>query len=277
MIMFHHRRQMILSILSFLLLVTTLVNAQIVEQDDAGRVIIRGEEDDRTQQDNNSSRGNDDENDNEETTETITDEVTIAIDGEGDDQPVAGTEVQTFQQAWVHYFKSVDDTDVEDMKLGGGAFKDGDIQGTKDYIIVYRQPSDFSIAEEILAATDAAVQSTVVDNGGSINYEYTAAFNGVAASLTNEAMVELMQQDGIEFIEEVVPMYTMTTWGQDRVDEKDLTPATLDYVWKRNRSAGVGVNVCVRYKISLPKGNSVALLMKKLPSLLNYFFCVLAL
>jgi hypothetical protein len=245
MIKFHQRRPIVLSILLVLLLWDNFVNAQLVEQDDSGRVSIRGEEDDRSHNDDN-SRGNDDEEDNEKVNEIITVEDTVGNVAAGNDQSVAATIGPSIQNAWIHYFDAADDTNVEDMKRESGALEDADIQGPKEYIIVYKQPSDFGIAEEILADTDAAVQSTVVENGGSITYEYNAALNGVSATLTNEAMEELMKQDGIDFIEEVVPMYTTTTWGQDRVDEKDLTSGNLSYIWKRNRSAGAGVNVCVR-------------------------------
>jgi hypothetical protein len=217
-----------------LVLVDTLVNAQIVEQDDPGRVSIRGEED----RNHNISRGNEN-----------------ADETPGDDQPVAGTQVPAFRSAWIHHF--ADATDVEDPRRQSSVMADVDIAGTKEYIIAYKPPDDFGIAEEeILSATNAAVQSTVVVNGGSIIHEYNAALNGVSASLTNEALKELMKQDGIDFIEEVVPMYITTTWGQDRVDEKDLTSSNFDYIWERNRSIGDGVNVCVRYFfLSLAKDN----------------------
>jgi hypothetical protein len=244
MMMFHRRQQMVMLVV--LLLFVTLVNAQIAEQDNAGRVSSR-EEDDRNHNDNN-SRSDDDTDDNEETNETTTDEETTLVEAPGDDQLIPGT-LQLpplYQSAWIHYFDAAADMDVEDMKRQSGTLEGGNIQGTKEYIIVYKQPDDFSIAEEILAATDIAVQSTVADNGGSITHEYNAALNGVSASLTNEAMEELMKQDGIDFIEEVVPMFITATWGQDRVDEQDLTPNTLDYKWERNRSVGAGVNVCVR-------------------------------
>jgi hypothetical protein len=226
------RQQIVFSNLALLWLVATLVNAQIAERDNAGRVSIRGGESHRN---HNSSRGNVDADDNEEANDTT-----------GDDQPVAGTEEPSIQRAWIYYFDAANDTDVEGRKRESGSLKDVAIQGTKQYIIVYKQPDDFGIAEEILSATDVSVQSTVVDNGGSIKHEYNAALNGVSASLTNEAMQELTKQDGIDFIEEVVPMRISTTWGQDRVDEQDLTSAKLDYKWERNRNVGDGVNVCVR-------------------------------
>jgi hypothetical protein len=245
MLIFHHRQHFVLSIVVFLFLVAADVKAQIVEQDESARVSNRGEESEYNQKDD-SSLGNNIEEDYENMNSTNVDTETAATEAAGEDQPVAGTQVPPMQPAWIHYFDAADDATVEDMKLEKNVFKDGDIHGTKEYIIVYKQPSDFGIAEEILADTDAAVQSTVVENGGSITYEYNVALNGVSATLTNEAMEELLKQDGIDFIEEVVPMYTTTTWGQDRVDEKDLTSGNLSYIWKRNRSAGAGVNVCVR-------------------------------
>jgi hypothetical protein len=244
MMMFRHRQQMVILIL--LILVNTLVDAQIAEQDDVNRVSIRGEGD----------RNLTDTDSNKETNETTTDEETITTEAPGDEQLVPRTQVPPIQSAWIYYFD--DDTGVNDTKPENGAIEDGEIQGTKEYIIVYKQPDDFGIAEEILAATDVAVQSTVIENGGSIKYEYDAALNGVSASLTNAGLEELMKQDGIDFIEEVVPMNKATTWGQDRVDEKDLTPNTLDYVWKRNRSAGAGVNVCVRCVFDVSENNLIA-------------------
>jgi hypothetical protein len=256
---FINHRKNVLSILTLLLLVATLVDAQIAEQDDAGVVSFRGNEDHRTRS-NNSSRIN------EVANETNTDEDTTATEAAVDDHPVAGTQLPTIQRAWIHYFDTAEDTDGED-----GALEGADIQGTKEYIIKYKQPDDFSIAEEILAATDEAVQSTVVDNGGFIKYEYSVAMNGVSASLTNEAMQELMKQDGLDFIEEVVPMSMTTTWGQDRVDEKDLTSSKLDYVWERNRSVGDGVNVCVRCVIRGSK-NNLCVKKWKLPSTITLAF-----
>jgi hypothetical protein len=244
MTIFHHRRQIGLCILLMLLSVVYFIDAQLAEQDDSGRVSIRGGKDDRNHNDM-SSRDYDHANDNEEANDTT--DATA-----GDDQPIAGTQIPPNQNPWIHYFDAADDADVAETNHKSGAFEDADIQGTKEYIIVYKQPSDFGIAEEILAATDAAVQSTVVENGGSVIYEYNVALNGVSASLTNKALGELMKQDGIDFIEEVVPMYITTTWGQDRVDEVDRT-ANLDYIWKRNRSVGAGINVCVRYTFNATK------------------------
>jgi hypothetical protein len=233
-----------LTILVSLLLVATLAKPRIAEQDDAVRVSTRGDEDDTS--------GN---HDADETEETTTDEETIANAAVGYDQTVAGTQVSTIQNAWIHYFDAADGTSVEDMKRESGVLQEVDIQGTKEYFIVYKHPGDFSTAEEILAATDNAVQSIVVGNGGSITYEYNAALNGVSAFLTNEAMQELMKQGGIDFIEEVVPMSMITTWGQDRVDETDLTSSKLDYKWKGNKSVGAGVNVCVRFLFSASMDN----------------------
>jgi hypothetical protein len=252
MMMFHRRPQIALSILGTLFLVTHLVEAQLQEQDDVGRVSVQGEEDDRIHN-HESSRWNDEPDDSEKANAMITDQETFTIESEGDDQPVAGTQVPPIQTAWIHYFDAADDKDVEDTNRESSALEDPGIQGTKEYIIVYKQIDDFGIAEEILAATDATIQSTVVDNGGSITYEYNAAVNGVSASLTREAMEELMKQDGIDFIEEVVPMYITTTWGQDRVDEKERTSSNLDYKWERDRSAGAGVNVCVRLAFRVSK------------------------
>jgi hypothetical protein len=238
----HHRRQMVLSILALLLLVATGVNSQIAEQDDVGRVSIRGEEDDRNDNRTNSRGDDEDAIDDEETTN----EETIGMEEAGEEEPAIDTLTPPIQKsAWIYHFDSNKNMTIEDMKRHSGSMEDVEIQGTKEFIIVYKQPDDFGIAEEILASTDAAVQSTVADNGGSITFEYNTALNGVSASLTNEALEALMTQDGIDFIEEVIPMYASTTWGQDRVDEKDRTPS-LDYIWERDRNAGAGVNVCVR-------------------------------
>jgi hypothetical protein len=253
--MFHHRQQVVTLIV--LLLVVTLVNAQIAEQDDSGRVSLRGAEEDRNDNDNR-SRGNDDTVSNTETNETTTDEETITTEASGDEQLIPGTQVPPIQSAWIYYFDDADYTGVNDTKPEHGAIEDGEIQGTKEYIIVYKQPDDFGIAEAILATTDVAVQSTVMENGGSVTHEYNAALNGVSVSLTNQALKELMKQDGIDFIEEVLPMHITATWGQDRVDEKDLTPNTLDYKWERNRSAGAGVNVCVRCVFDVSEINLIA-------------------
>ncbi|KAG7368190.1 peptidase S8/S53 domain containing protein [Nitzschia inconspicua] len=95
-------------------------------------------------------------------------------------------------------------------------------------------------------ATYSAVESAVVDNGGTITQEIHGVLNGVAADLSAEAMEALMEQDGIAYIEEDTPVYISMpqnnpTWGQDRIDQHDSRNGY--YIWKGNKTAGRGIDV----------------------------------
>ncbi|KAG7338960.1 peptidase inhibitor I9 [Nitzschia inconspicua] len=122
-----------------------------------------------------------------------------------------------------------------------------EIQGTKSFSIVYKKPNenDVGVEEEIIAAKYSAVESTVVDNGGTITQEFHGVLNGVAGDLSAEAMGALMEQDGIAYIEEDIPAYISiqnnSTWGQDRIDQHDSRNGY--YSWKGNKAAGQGIDV----------------------------------
>lgn len=211
------------------------VNAQIGEQEDAGRVSLNGVR---------GGRG--------EVRQADTD-----VEGEEEEVPTLPPSSLSFQP-WIYKFPSVI-TDIEDMKDGttdeAATQEIIDIEGTKSFIIVYKTPeeSELGISEETVEVTDATVKSTVEENGGTITAEYDTVLRGVAAELTNEALAELMTQDGIDYIEEDSPAFISqsapaATWGLDRVDEPVLT-SSRDYVWLGKKDAGVGVSAFV----SLPR------------------------
>ncbi|KAG7347590.1 peptidase S8/S53 domain containing protein [Nitzschia inconspicua] len=142
-----------------------------------------------------------------------------------------------FEKAWIYSFS--EDSAISEVV---------EIQGTKSFIIVYKEPdeNDVGIEEDIIAATDDAVKSAVIDNGGTVTQEFRAVLNGVAADLTTEAIEALMVQDGIAYIEEDIPVYISQqnpTWGQDRVDQPGSRDGT--YKWQGNKSAGQGINVAI--------------------------------
>ncbi|KAG7344402.1 peptidase S8/S53 domain containing protein [Nitzschia inconspicua] len=161
-------------------------------------------------------------------------------DGAGHEAQNDATMAPTSDEAWVYFF-SEDRAPSEVIE----------IQGTKEFIIIYEEPdeNDFGIQEDIIVAIYDAVESAVVENGGTVTQEFNAVLNGVAADLTTEALEALMEQDGIAYIEEVVPVYISMpqgnpTWGQDRIDQPKL-PLNGVYTWKGNKAAGQGVNVAI--------------------------------
>ncbi|KAG7341010.1 peptidase S8a subtilisin subfamily protein [Nitzschia inconspicua] len=205
--------------LSSLLLVIYLssnVNAQIGEQDDASRVNVQTGETDRDLPDE---------------TPTLLDTVESQQEPEGEEAAVP----PITERAWIYSFE---DTGISSEMI--------EFDGTKSFIVVYKEPDPNEVgnAEDIIAATDFAVQSAVIRNGGSVSQEFTTVINGVAADLTMEAMNALMEQDGIAFIEEDTPVFISTTWGQDRIDQPNR-PGDGRYIWKGNKIAGEGVNVAI--------------------------------
>lgn len=208
------------------------VNAQIGEQEDAGRVSLNGVR---------GGRG--------EVRQADTD-----VEGEEEEVPTLPPSSLSFQP-WIYKFPSVGITDIEDMKdemIDEGLTQEIiDIEGTKSFIIVYKTPeeNELGISEETVEVTDATVKSTVEENGGTITAEYDTVLRGVAAELTNEALAELMQQHGIDYIEEDSPAFISqsapaATWGLDRIDEPVRT-SSRDYVWLGDKNAGAGVNAFV--------------------------------
>jgi Peptidase inhibitor I9 len=218
----YYSRHVGLALLLLTIMLAAIANAQIAEQDDAGRVSVRAGED-------------------TETSSGESDTTAQAVAEPVDDQPVANTDIPSYT-AW-KYSLADELPDEQNAVL-----EVMDIQGTKEFIIVYKEPDvdDIGIAEEIISVTDFEVQSMVMENGGAIVYEYSTAFNGISADLTNEALQELMKQENIEYIEEVVPMYISEEWGLDRIDQPNL-PLNDVYRFKDNPNAGRGINVCVSH------------------------------
>lgn len=129
--------------------------------------------------------------------------------------------------------------DVENPDFGDGIQDNGQ----KTYIITYKENMD----NEAMIDTAATVEFTVESNGGQIEQVYTEVLNGVAATLTKEAAIELSQNPGVESVEEDSIAYIdqgPATWGIDRIDQQN--GRNNNYRWLGNTNAGNGVNVCVR-------------------------------
>ncbi|KAG7341014.1 peptidase S8 and S53 subtilisin kexin sedolisin family protein [Nitzschia inconspicua] len=220
---FLNHRYVGLSSLLLVLYLSSNVNAQIGEQDDASRVNAQAGETERDLPDE---------------TPTVLDTVESQLEQQ---QAVEGEEEEeaavppTTERAWIYSFE---DTSISSEMI--------EFDGTKSFIVVYKEPdpNDVGNAEDIIAATDFAVQSAVIRNGGTVTQEFTTVFNGVAADLTMEGLNALLEQDGIAFIEEDTPVFISTTWGQDRIDQPNR-PGNGSYIWKRNKNAGQGVNVAI--------------------------------
>jgi hypothetical protein len=111
----------------------------------------------------------------------------------------------------------------------------------KSYIIVFKDSDEVS-----MAMTEQTTLDIVERAGGVVKQVYNTALKGMAATLTEDAMKELKQNEGIKSIgeDEIITVSQETIWGLDRVDQADL-PLDNSYRWARNINAGAGINVCV--------------------------------
>jgi hypothetical protein len=122
------------------------------------------------------------------------------------------------------------------------AFVAEQLEKAKTYIIVYKTGLD----DLAMITTDSSVQSVVQSAGGEVKYEYSVVINGIAATLTQDAIFELQKNPGVESITEDKMFYIDTaSWGTDRIDESSL-PMDNFYKWEADTQAGAGINVFVR-------------------------------
>ena len=116
----------------------------------------------------------------------------------------------------------------------------------KTYIVVYKETDS-----TVMSIASTATYSMVDAVGGDVIVTYNDALKGAAVTLTESAVEQLKQSDGIDFIVEDTPVYLTDTasWGTDRIDQRNL-PLDLKYRWENNMTAGAGVNVCVSHFVS---------------------------
>jgi len=109
----------------------------------------------------------------------------------------------------------------------------------KTYIVVYKE-SDVATAEMTEMSTLTMVEAV----GGKVKHKYGTVLNGMAVTLTPEAVEQLKQDTNIASIVEDSIDTISATWGMDRVDQPNL-PLDKTYKWEGNMNSGSRVNVCV--------------------------------
>ena len=108
-----------------------------------------------------------------------------------------------------------------------------------DYIVVYKDDviSAYSVAASAAQQVDAL--------GGELHYTYHAAIKGYAATLSDTAVSELLEDPNIAYIEadQVVNITQQSgaTWGLDRIDQRDLP---LNNTYNYN-GTGAGVHAYI--------------------------------
>ncbi|HJR78467.1 MAG TPA: S8 family peptidase [Anaerolineales bacterium] len=112
------------------------------------------------------------------------------------------------------------------------------------YIVILRSGIP---AEEVRATAERSVTADQArGNSGQVHFVYESALNGFAASLSDQAVIELSQNPNVEFIEadQVVTgdaTQSPAPWGLDRIDQRKL-PLNNKY---RFNSTGAGVDVFI--------------------------------
>jgi len=113
-------------------------------------------------------------------------------------------------------------------------------QGLQDYIVVFRDD-----VVDPSGLTDQLVRSF----GGTVHFRYAYALKGFAATLPAAAIDALQRNPAVSFIEPdgIVTVSgsgtdnTVSSWGLDRVDQRDL-PLSNSYEWTQD---GAGVRVYI--------------------------------
>ncbi|KAL3899421.1 MAG: hypothetical protein SGARI_006463 [Bacillariaceae sp.] len=129
----------------------------------------------------------------------------------------------------------------ENPGSGGGDGTEDD--GPKTYIITYKEDMNNQATIDTANTVEFAVEST----GGQIEQVYTEVLNGMAATLTKDAAMQLMNEPGVEaVVEDTINYIDAIPWGTDRIDQWTGRNSNYRYQW--NKNAGSGVNVCVSEK-----------------------------
>ncbi len=95
-------------------------------------------------------------------------------------------------------------------------------------------------------AVESAMETSVQASGGTVLRRYTAALNGFAAELSDEAVQTLRENPDVAYVEadqiwHVTGDQSPVTWGIDRIDQHDL-PLNDHYRWD---SSGSGVHAYI--------------------------------
>jgi len=106
------------------------------------------------------------------------------------------------------------------------------------YIVVFKD--DFMNIE----SNDNVKLNMVEQVGGTLEHKFTTVLNGMTATLSPNAAIQLAKDTRIAYLTEDTPVYANEIWGLDRIDQISL-PRDDRYKWKGDLKSGAGVNVCV--------------------------------
>ena len=94
-----------------------------------------------------------------------------------------------------------------------------------NYIVILEEDATASVDVVMASVPELALAATSADgsHGGThINHRYTAAVEGFSAEMTVDAVKELQSHPDVALVERDQIVSIDATWGQDRIDEREL-------------------------------------------------------